>query len=178
MNHWHTPQPNKAKDELNIFSSLTDYYNMTETLRIRPAKIIYGAIVSLFIVLTIFLFWLAFCTSSWISGLFPVFFATAFAWMASSFIRRPFSLVLNSDGLLVETPFGDSFFYWSGFEKFTIKYMDPFTRQIVFKLKPDVEVPRLYLRLRLADHEVGLFPYFEIGSKELLQTMRRYRYSS
>ncbi len=151
---------------------------MTETLRIRPAKKLYDMIVTLFIVLTVFLFWLALSSTSLISGLFPALFATAFGWMASILIRRPYSLVLNTDGLLIETPFGDSFFDWFGFEWFAIKYVDPFTKHIVFKLKPDVDVPQLYQRFRSEDHEVGLFPYFEIGNNELLQIMRQYRYRS
>ena len=151
---------------------------MTETLRIRPAKKLYSAIVALFITLTIFLFWLALCATDLMSGLFPALFAIAFGWMASILIRRPFSLVLNTDGLLVETPFGDSFFDWSGFERFAIKYMDPFTKHIVFKLKPDVDVPRLYQIFRQPGCEIGLFPYFEIENTELLQIMRQYRYSS
>ena len=115
---------------------------------------------------------------SLVISLLPAVFATAFSWTASILIRRPFALVLNADGLLIETPFGNSFFDWSGFEWFAIKYADPFTKHIVFRLKPDVDVPRLYQRLRLTDHEVGLFPYFEIGNNELLRIMRQYRYRS
>lgn len=151
---------------------------MTETLRIRPAKKIYGAIVALFLVLTVFLFWLALSANNLIIGLLPAIFATASGWTASNLIRRPYALVLNADGLLVETSFGDSFFDWSGFEGFAIKYADPLTKHIVFKLKPEVDVPRLFRILRPADHEVGLFPYFEIGNDELLRIMRQYRYSS
>lgn len=152
--------------------------SMTETLRIRPARKLYGAIVTLFLVLTVFLFWLALSVNTLITGLLPAVFASGFGWVASVLIRRPFVLVLNKDGLLIKTPFGDSFYDWSGFEWFAIKYADPFTKYVVFKLKPEVNVPRSYQRLRLADHEVGLFPYFEIGNKELLRIMRQYRYSS
>ncbi len=151
---------------------------MVETLRIRPAQNIYGVIVILLFVQTVFLFWLALSANNLIVGLPPAAFATVLGWSASILIRRPFILVLNEDGLLVETPFGDSFYNWSGFESFAIKYADPFTKYIVFRLKPDVDVPRSYQRLRLADHEVGLFPYFEIGNNELLRIMRQYRYRS
>lgn len=151
---------------------------MTETLRIRPAKNIYGPIISLFIVLTVFLFWLALSANDLTAGFLPAVFATAFGSVASIMIRRPFILVLNAEGLLIKTPFGDSFYSWSGFEWFAIKYADPLTKYIVFKLKSDVDVPRSYKRFRMADHEVGIFPYFEIGNAELLQIMRRYRYCS
>lgn len=151
---------------------------MTETLRIHPAKRIYTAIITLFLVVTVFLFWLGLSAVNLKSGLLPVLFAIAFGWMASILIRRPFSLVINPDGLLIETPFGDSFFGWFGFESFAIKYVDPITKHIVFKLKPEVEVPWVYRRFRRAEHEVGLFPYFEIGNTELLKILRQYRYSS
>ena len=151
---------------------------MIETLRIRPARNIHSAIVTFLLVLTVFLFWLALSTVSLITGLLPAIFATAFGWTASNLIRRPFALVLKAEGLQIETPFGDSFFDWSGFEGFAIKYADPLTKHIVFKLKPHVDVPPLRQRLRLADHEVGLFPYFEVGNNELLRIMRQYRYRS
>ena len=151
---------------------------MTETLRIHPAKRIYSAIITLFLVVTVFLFWLGLSAVNLKTGLLPVLFAIAFGWMASIWIRRPFSLVITPDGLLIETPFGDSFFGWSGFESFAIKYVDPITKHIVFKLKPEVEVPWVYRRFRRAEHEVGLYPYFEIGNNELLKILRKYRYSS
>lgn len=149
---------------------------MLESLRIRPSRKVYGTIVTMFLVLTVVFFWLALSTIDLQSGLLPAVFGIAFGWMASVLIRRPFALELSADGLMVETPFGDSFFDWSGFESFAIKYADPITKHVVFKLKPGIDVPRLYRRLRMADREVGLFPYFEIRNKELLQIMRRYRY--
>jgi hypothetical protein len=150
---------------------------MTESLRIRQARKFYGLIVTSFLVLTVFLFWLALSANNLV-GLLPAAFAIVFAWMASILIRRPFALELSADGLLIETPFGDSFFDWSGFQGFAIKYADPFTKHIVFKLKPEVDVPRLYRVLRSADYDVGLFPYFDIGNDELLRLMRQYRYRS
>lgn len=148
---------------------------MAETLRIRQAKGINDIIISSFLVLAIFLFWLALSANNLV-GLAPAAFGLGFVSLASVMIRRPFELVLSDEGLLMKTPFGDSFFNWSNFQGFSVKYADPFTKHVVIKLEPDVDLPKMYKVLRAADYGLGLYPFFEIKSDELIKVLRRYRY--
>jgi hypothetical protein len=149
---------------------------MATEIVIRPKKFFNRLILGMLAIMIVFLFWLALSSIS-ITALIPAGFAIILSGVAAALIKKPFLLVLNDDGLIIRTPWNESFIAWEDFQQFTIRHADPWTTYIDFKLKDETKESWLS-RMTGGSFRSSLFPYFELSNERLLQLLRKYQYKN